>query len=560
MVLFSSLTTAPRHWLAWLRINGILGSMDENNTAATDEAAALLVIPSATEPLFTFGTRQCTWYMLIQEILMGFVLILPITIILGQIVLRMNCSNHIVSIIQKVGIRADLWNATTALIVADLILELLIPSAKCLPTMEMFPYPKQEQQQQQGLLLPLLQAWLLWFGEWFKTLWGLDCYIVMEHDILTPFALFGILSIRFTFVVLGLSLGQSFAPIAITGGIGTGKSTIVQMLLNPSQKNMKNNNSKQGKKSETEEDEEESYSFYVIDCDKIGHEILLPSEVLALSNNYSVQPRESVYKAVCQTFQEYDIFVDNDNNNDKDPTLITTTTRPSSTTSSSNQKNDNNNNNKKDLPKQIDRTKLGTIVFANANKRYQLNQITHARIFWILLKHCLYGCWILSGIDFTIVEVPLLYESKSWLLRSIFCMTLMVTVPNEQIQLERIQLRNPELSIQECQNRIHSQMSLTQKEQYADFVLMNYYDHCDNNNNHDDQNEHGDHHHSEATTRTRTTTIQAELFQRIVERGWVDRLFGIGVSVAQIVGIVGLTLAAGVAYYLYHRPFVPNNI
>jgi hypothetical protein len=47
------------------------------------------------------------------------------------------------------------------------------------------------------------------------------------HD--TFYILFDVL--RYSFIVLGIHLGQVFCPIAITGSIATGKSTVVQILL-----------------------------------------------------------------------------------------------------------------------------------------------------------------------------------------------------------------------------------------------------------------------------------------------------------------------------------------
>jgi hypothetical protein len=68
--------------------------------------------------------------------------------------------------------------------------------------------------------------------------------------------------------------------------------------------------------------------------------------------------------------------------------------------------------------------------------------------------------------DITIADVPLLFESGklSWL----FAVTICVTVGDPSVQLHRLQKRNPELSEQECQARIDSQLSLETKQKLAE--------------------------------------------------------------------------------------------
>ncbi|KAL7572508.1 hypothetical protein ACA910_000332 [Epithemia clementina (nom. ined.)] len=578
MVLLSSLFSAPNQWWVWLKASGLMlvgGGSDEDRAAAR---AVLLKATSAAPTMFDFGTRTVNATLMGQEILMNLCWTLPLAMLLGQVILRLNCSQTINRNIAVIGARADLWNAMTALIAADVVLELLLPSAQCLPTPGMFPFPRQTWS---------ITAWSWWLVDWLRTTWGLDCYIAMSSDLLAPWSLLTVLCIRVSFVVLGLSLGQSFAPIAITGGIATGKSTIIKMLRQETEENeqkllnlqrqrqeeldgqpqstretnheystkegessikeapvastgnsqhentpAQDDKSKSGEKLKTaaasdasnanakakgdgddEANDKDYYTFYVIDCDKIGHEILLPPQELA-KGNYAVKPHESVYPEVCRAFEDHDIFVEKENDDkvkdgDDDKNNKCTSNGKSSTPTAP----------------LIDRTKLGAVVFGNDDKRRTLNQLTHPRIFWILCKRCLYGCWF-SKVDFTVAEVPLLFESNSWFMRPLFCLTVMVTVESTDVQLQRLHRRNPHLSEQDCQNRIQSQLPLSEKERRADFVLVNR----DND----------------------YAQVKADLMERIVERGWADRLFGVGVSAAQIVGLVAFTLAGGVSYYLYH--------
>ena len=118
----------------------------------------------------------------------------------------------------------------------------------------------------------------------------------------------------------------------------------------------------------------------------------------------------------------------------------------------------------------IDRLKLGAIVFQDPQKRRQLNRITHPKIMMILLQRLLRGVFF-GKCDLTVADIPLLFESGklSWL----FAITVCVTVNDPSIQLERLRKRNPELSLEECQSRIGSQLPLARKAKMADIVIDN---------------------------------------------------------------------------------------
>ena len=439
------------------------------------------VPPTTRDPLFSFGVREVTEHELWQEVFMGVAVTLPAAFLLGRIMLRLTC-------LKFPFLRADLVNAVIATLAGDAILELLLPSLKCVPTQSMFP--------------SFLSV------SWLETMWGLDCFIATSSDVLTPQAMGILMGMRVAFILMGLYLGQSFNPIAITGGIATGKSTVVQMLLEESEGELvesttaatddekKENDGETTATKEDEDYEKESTrkkqdedamaSFYVVDCDAIGHQILLPPSVIRKTpKSYTVTPRESVYNAVCKAFQDDDILITNGI--------------------------------------EIDRVKLGTLVFGNAKKRKVLNRLTHPRIAWILWKRCVYGCFF-SGKDLTVAEVPLLFESTSWMLRQMFCFSLMVTVESADVQMERLKKRNPNLSTEDCEKRFQAQMPLEKKARMANFVL---------NNGNDPE------------------TVRQDL--KNIQQAWLDHIYGFGISAAQIVGIVYVTLVAGVGYQMYKQ-------
>lgn len=308
-----------------------------------------------------------------------------------------------------------------------------------------------------------------------------------------------VVMIRFFFVWLGTYIGQSLVCVAITGSIATGKSTVCNMFLNN-----KTDNGKVRKFG----------SVRIIDSDRIGHEILLPKSILSSSKtentttlcqqqphkpigaattnntesktlsendnslvaataaavrgslsqvtNYSISPNDSVYNQIIETFGDASM---NDTNILVDADSINKTDATSSATSS-------NNSNSIRL---IDRTKLGSIVFNDPIARKKLNQITHPKIIYVLLKQMIYGS-LMAPEQIILVDVPLLYENK--IMKLFFGLTIVVGYDDTndtstRVQFNRLRARNPELSEKECQERIQSQIPVREKMKLADIVILN---------------------------------------------------------------------------------------
>ncbi|KYD10804.1 dephospho-CoA kinase [Heyndrickxia sporothermodurans] len=114
----------------------------------------------------------------------------------------------------------------------------------------------------------------------------------------------------------------------------------------------------------------------------------------------------------------------------------------------------------------IDRKKLGSIVFHNTEKRLLLNSIVHPAVRNYMQKKKAEA--IEAGKQTIIMDIPLLFESK---LTYMVDKTILVFVdPN--IQKERLMKRN-HLSEEDAIARIRSQMPLKEKIQLSDAVIDN---------------------------------------------------------------------------------------
>jgi dephospho-CoA kinase len=239
--------------------------------------------------------------------------------------------------------------------------------------------------------------------------------------------------IRMVFILIGIYLGQSFCPIAITGSIATGKSTVEKLLV---ENNIPTVNSVEGNNNNVKGD---AKLFRIIDLDKIGHDIILsPSRLSSKPANgipWLVKSNDSVYPKILQTFGDTDIdyknILDEDN--------------------------------------EIDRRKLGDIIFQDPNKRRILNHITHPRIRSIMMQQILMGTYF-NPKSIICADIPLLYETRTvqWLFPCVI-----VVACTRNIQYERLHKRNPDLSEEQCRQRIASQLPIERKVAQADIVIWN---------------------------------------------------------------------------------------
>jgi dephospho-CoA kinase len=114
---------------------------------------------------------------------------------------------------------------------------------------------------------------------------------------------------------------------------------------------------------------------------------------------------------------------------------------------------------------EIDRAKLGAIVFADAGKRQLLNSIVHPLVFeeqnrWMLEKEAENP----DGI--AVIDAALMIESGGFRRFD----RLIVVWCDAEVQIERLMARN-NLSREEAVLRISAQMSQDEKKRYADFLI-----------------------------------------------------------------------------------------
>ena len=115
---------------------------------------------------------------------------------------------------------------------------------------------------------------------------------------------------------------------------------------------------------------------------------------------------------------------------------------------------------------EMNRQKIGSIIFHDEEKRKLLNGIIHPAIRQEMLRQR--DEHIEKGAPSVVMDIPLLFESK---LQHFVDKILVVSV-TEETQLKRLMSRN-QLTKDEALARINSQQSLTEKEKGADAVIHN---------------------------------------------------------------------------------------
>jgi dephospho-CoA kinase len=245
--------------------------------------------------------------------------------------------------------------------------------------------------------------------------------------------------LRYIFILLGIHLGQAYCPIAITGSIATGKSTVVKSLL---EKYAASTTTKATTNRNTAPVTTGRKMFRIIDTDKIAHDILLsPSRLSSASSSLDddrvVHTNDSIYTKILNTFG--DKQVDNKNILNED--------------------------------NEIDRRKLGDVIFQDRTKRHMLNRIAHPQIIRILIQQLFIGTYLRKEL-WICADVPLLYETTGKYTRYLFgCVVVVACSPD--VQYERLRKRNPDLTETQCRQRIASQMPIDQKASRADIVIWN---------------------------------------------------------------------------------------
>lgn len=115
---------------------------------------------------------------------------------------------------------------------------------------------------------------------------------------------------------------------------------------------------------------------------------------------------------------------------------------------------------------QLNRPKLGDIIFHEPAKRKMLNDIMHPAIRAEMLRQR--DAYLAAGEKHVVMDIPLLFESKL----QHFVERILVVSVKEEVQLRRLMERNA-LSKEDARARIRSQLPVSEKEKGAHAVIYN---------------------------------------------------------------------------------------
>ncbi|MFC1912876.1 dephospho-CoA kinase [Chloroflexota bacterium] len=115
---------------------------------------------------------------------------------------------------------------------------------------------------------------------------------------------------------------------------------------------------------------------------------------------------------------------------------------------------------------EVDRKKLGDLVFSNPEALVRLNQIVHPRIGEVVQAQL--EEYRRQGVSVVVLEVPLLVETSGMAMVN----QIWVTVASEPVVLSRLEARSG-LSRQQSLARICSQISNEERVKHADVIIHN---------------------------------------------------------------------------------------
>lgn len=112
---------------------------------------------------------------------------------------------------------------------------------------------------------------------------------------------------------------------------------------------------------------------------------------------------------------------------------------------------------------ELDKKKLGSVIFNDQSKREALDRITHP----IIKDELLRELKEYSNEEVIFVEVPLLYESKF----NLICDFVVCVYLDKNLQIQRLMEREG-ISYEFAKRKVESQMDLKVKGQLADYVII----------------------------------------------------------------------------------------
>ncbi len=115
---------------------------------------------------------------------------------------------------------------------------------------------------------------------------------------------------------------------------------------------------------------------------------------------------------------------------------------------------------------QIDRKKLGEVVFSDETERQKLNAIVHPEVRRVMREEA--EAAEAGGAEIVFMDIPLLFESK---LQHMVEKIAVVYAPAD-MQLARM-IERDELEEEQAQKRLRAQFPIDQKKSEADFLIDN---------------------------------------------------------------------------------------
>ncbi|XP_063687853.1 dephospho-CoA kinase-like [Bolinopsis microptera] len=117
---------------------------------------------------------------------------------------------------------------------------------------------------------------------------------------------------------------------------------------------------------------------------------------------------------------------------------------------------------------EIDRVKLGDLVFNDAENRDALNKCIHPEIAKVIRRHIIWH--FIKGTTIVAVDIPLLYESCNI---NPFLHSIVVVYCTAEQQKVRLMDRNDHFTEEEAQARVDSQLCIEEKRKRGDHVIDN---------------------------------------------------------------------------------------
>lgn len=119
---------------------------------------------------------------------------------------------------------------------------------------------------------------------------------------------------------------------------------------------------------------------------------------------------------------------------------------------------------------ELDRVKLGEVVFGDPSARRKLAAIMNHRILLAVMRRVFAAWWRVGSLDVVVLDAPLLFETN--LFTKIVTASVLVSC-DAATQKHRLLLRNTELTAEEADKRIAAQMPLEWKRKRAQYCIDN---------------------------------------------------------------------------------------